>query len=70
MHGEGTRSRRSPAQLRSPSTSLTTLGTNNTGGTSSLSFLEILANTVTAPTRSFTSSVSANSVLIRLVVRP
>ncbi|MDQ8168695.1 MAG: Ig-like domain-containing protein, partial [Gemmatimonadota bacterium] len=53
-----------------PNTSLTTLGTNNTGGTSSLSFLEIVANTVTAPTRSFTSSVSANTVLIRLVVRP
>jgi hypothetical protein len=49
---------------------LVSLANNNTGGTSSTSFIELLANGATAPSRTWTSSRSANTVLMQLLVRP
>lgn len=49
---------------------LTALANNNTGGTSSTSFVELLANGATAPARTWASSRSANSVVVQLLVRP
>ena len=53
-----------------PSTALSSLSNNNGGGTSSTAFLELLANGNTAPSRTWTSAVSAHTVLLQLLVRP
>jgi hypothetical protein len=49
---------------------LTSLSNNNSGGTSSTAFIELLASSATAPSRTWTSTKSANSVLLQLLVRP
>ena len=50
---------------------LTVLGNNNSGGTSSASFFELLANNGdVAQVRTWTNTKSANTVLLQVLVRP
>lgn len=50
---------------------LTLLANNNTGGTSSASYMELLPTTGDiAPVRTWTNTKSANTVLVQLLVRP
>jgi hypothetical protein len=50
---------------------LTLLANNNTGGTSSASYMELLANAAdVAPARTWTNTKTANTVLLQLLVRP
>jgi hypothetical protein len=50
---------------------LTLLANNNTGGTSSASYMELLVNAAdVAPARTWTNTKTANTVLLQLLVRP
>jgi hypothetical protein len=50
---------------------LTVLANNNTGGTSSASFMELLATSGdVAPVRTWVNTKTANTVIVQLLVRP